>query len=436
MITLSAASSSRSAGRRARVLQRASGALAAIAAAALLAACGGGEPERVGLMAERMAQAAASAPADGRRQALAAAQLTDVPAASITDFYAWAEWKLADILPAAGVVQVERELIGQTFVIRVYTTGFVIAVGRGNGDVYALPPSEGAAVIALGRLADFAPEVAATVCNYRPDSCTAVSGGTVGTPSYGRPLLVTLTGIGVNANLALSSPGCSGFTLSTTPPNASTPATAYYTCTVTGQGAQEVTVTRTLDNRVLTALPYTVPAPQVTMTLSNNAGTTGDVVITLSPAQAPVTVNNFLQYVNSGFYDGTAFHRHSPGFVLQGGGYAAPLTPGGAVPPLKATNAPIALEVNRGLSNTVNTVAMARTNVLNSATSQFFVNLGNNAFLDTASGGYAVFGSVTAGTALLAQITAAPCTPWPQLLPQGDCTPVPNFVITSARQTR
>lgn len=179
-------------------------------------------------------------------------------------------------------------------------------------------------------------------------------------------------------------------------------------------------------------------APQVTLTLSNGGAVSGDVVVTLDSARAPVTVANFLAYVNAGFYDGTVFHRHAPGFVLQGGGYTGPLTAGGTLPTLKTTNAPIVLEDNVGLSNQCLTVAMARTGVADSATSQFFVNLANNTFLDrtTTARGYAVFGSVTSGNAVLTAAINASCTPWTALLPVGDCLPSPNITITRARQTR
>ncbi len=182
-------------------------------------------------------------------------------------------------------------------------------------------------------------------------------------------------------------------------------------------------------------------APQVTLTLSNGAGVSGDVVLTLDSARAPVTVANFLAYVNAGFYDGTIFHRYSPAFVLQGGGYAGPLTAGGAVPAPKATNANITLEDNTGLSNLCLSVAMARTGTPNSANSQFFVNLTNNTFLDRTGSadnqrGYAVFGSVTSGNAVLTAAINANCTAWTALLPVGDCLPSPNITVTRARQTR
>ena len=131
-------------------------------------------------------------------------------------------------------------------------------------------------------------------------------------------------------------------------------------------------------------------------------------------------------------------HRVSPGFVIQGGGYAAPVTNGS--PALKATNAPIALETNTGLSNTQWTVSMARTTAPNSATSQFFINLvDNSSFLDATSAGtgYAVFGNVTgATTATVTSIVNAPCTAIPSFLPAGDCTPIPNVTVISAVQTQ
>lgn len=179
--------------------------------------------------------------------------------------------------------------------------------------------------------------------------------------------------------------------------------------------------------------------PQVTLAVTNGAGVTGNVVVTLHINHAPITVANFLAYVNKGYFNGTVFHRHVPGFVIQGGGYAGPLVAGGPAPTPKATDAPIALEVGKGLSNLRNSLAMARTSVLNSATSEFFINLGNNSNLDTAAGGYAVFGTITSGTEIVTAMQAAPCSAWPALFGIGDataCLPSPNITITSATQTR
>ncbi len=173
--------------------------------------------------------------------------------------------------------------------------------------------------------------------------------------------------------------------------------------------------------------------PQVTLTVSNGAGVDGTIVITLVPEHAPQTVANFLNYVNSGFYDGTIFHRKDAGFVFQGGGFQGPVAPTDNPVP-KQTNPPIPLEIK--VSNVQGTVAMARTSALNSATSQFFINLGNNTFLDYNNGGYAAFGYITDMT-FVAGMAQAPCVS--AVVTGGGslgCLPVPNLVIVSAEQTR
>jgi peptidyl-prolyl cis-trans isomerase A (cyclophilin A) len=118
----------------------------------------------------------------------------------------------------------------------------------------------------------------------------------------------------------------------------------------------------------------------------------GSFTIELFPKEAPVTVENFLQYVDDGFFDGTTFHRIVPGFVIQGGG----LTPDFQN---KQTRAPIANEAKNGLKNKRGSLSMARTSDINSATSQFFVNLSDNELLDHGPRdfGYAVFARVTEG---------------------------------------
>jgi peptidyl-prolyl cis-trans isomerase A (cyclophilin A) len=175
--------------------------------------------------------------------------------------------------------------------------------------------------------------------------------------------------------------------------------------------------------------------PQVTFNITNGAGVTGQLVITLVPEHAPKTVANFLAYVQSGFYVGTIIHRNQAGFVLQGGGYQSPVATTDT-PTHKATNAPIELEVK--VSNVLGTVAMARTSAPNSATSEFFINLGNNSALDYSGGGYAAFGYISNLT-LVNAMTQAPCEPWAFLGTGANslgCLPVPNLVITAAAQTR
>lgn len=265
----------------------------------------------------------------------------------------------------------------------------------------------------------------------------AVSAGALDNPAdpprYRRLMLVTVDGLGLEQGLALSAPGCTGFAEAAAP-YFSTGLRAYFTCSVTAVGPQRVSVAATQGGGTLGGVDVDVPQPQVTLTVDNGSAVAAGLVLTLDPTRAPVTVDNFLDYVRAGWYDGTVFHRHAPDFVLQGGGYAGPLDPA-VVPTLKPTNAPIALEVGRGLSNLRYSVAMARTGAPDSATSQFFINLADNVSLDTAGGGYAVFGTLTSGTDRLAAMQAAPCEPAPWL-GAGECLPLPNLRITAAAQTR
>ena len=267
-----------------------------------------------------------------------------------------------------------------------------------------------------------------------------VSAATTSTVRYGDSLLITLVGSGLDQALSLSSFSCKNFVRSSTAPNISSATTAYYNCTVSGAtGARSISVSG--GGVTAASVPITVPVPEVTMIVSNGAGVAGTLVITLAPERAPITVDNFLAYVRSGFYNGTAFHRNGRSatggdFVLQGGGYNAPISATALFPAPKPVNAPIALE--SGLSNLRYTVAMARTSMLNSATSEFFINTANNAFLDTSGGGYAAFGTVTTGVSLVDAMSAAPCNVSTLNFGAGsiDCVPQPNLVIASAQQTR
>lgn len=123
--------------------------------------------------------------------------------------------------------------------------------------------------------------------------------------------------------------------------------------------------------------------------------TKGNITIELDAEKAPKTVENFISYVNSGFYDGTIFHRVIPSFMIQGGGFDTDMKQ-------KPTNDPIPNEANNGLKNVKGSIAMARTTAPHSATAQFFINVVDNANLDFSSEsphgwGYAVFGQVTDG---------------------------------------
>jgi cyclophilin family peptidyl-prolyl cis-trans isomerase len=153
--------------------------------------------------------------------------------------------------------------------------------------------------------------------------------------------------------------------------------------------------------------------------------TMGDIVIELNEKAAPITVKNFLTYVEEGFYDGTIFHRVIPNFMIQGGGFTPDMAQ-------KKTHPPIANEASNGLKNDRGTIAMARTNNPNSATSQFFINHKNNDPLNYAgpnNPGYAVFGKVVEGMGVVEKIALVKTT---QKGPHAD-VPVEPIVIKSAK---
>ena len=129
----------------------------------------------------------------------------------------------------------------------------------------------------------------------------------------------------------------------------------------------------------------------------------GDITLELEPEKAPITVENFLNYVDSGFYDGTVFHRVIPNFMIQGGGMTSNLSQ-------KSTRPAIKNEAENGLKNDAGTIAMARTSAPDSATAQFFINLKDNDFLNHGARdfGYAVFGHVTQGMDVVKKIGAVP----------------------------
>lgn len=155
-------------------------------------------------------------------------------------------------------------------------------------------------------------------------------------------------------------------------------------------------------------------APRVRLTTTH-----GDMVIELANDRAPATVDNFLQYVDDGFYDGTIFHRVIEGFMIQGGGFTANYQ-------RKNTRAAISNEANNGLRNQRYTVSMARTNAPHSATAQFFINTEDNKNLDhsgrTARGwGYAVFGRVVEGQEVvdkISQVSTGPGGPFSRDAPR------------------
>ena len=153
----------------------------------------------------------------------------------------------------------------------------------------------------------------------------------------------------------------------------------------------------------------------------------GAFTVELFPKEAPISVENFLRYVDDGHFDGTIFHRIVPGFVIQGGGLDAQFRN-------KRTRAPIRNEAKNGLKNQRGTLSMARTSEVDSATSQFFVNLSDNDFLDHSARdfGYAVFGRVTEGMDVVDKIAAVKTG-----RRQGyQDAPLEDVVVVSARVSR
>jgi peptidyl-prolyl cis-trans isomerase A (cyclophilin A) len=157
------------------------------------------------------------------------------------------------------------------------------------------------------------------------------------------------------------------------------------------------------------ATPLAAVAQKVKLSTS-----AGDIVVELDAAKAPKSVANFVQYVKAGHYTNTVFHRVIDSFMVQGGGMTADLAE-------KPTRAPIALEAGNGLSNLRGTLAMARTGVPDSATAQFFINVVDNPRLDSAGGGYAVFGKVVEGMDVVDKI---------RMVPVGNKGPYQNVPVT------
>ncbi|MFM7002202.1 MAG: peptidylprolyl isomerase [Limnohabitans sp.] len=237
---------------------------------------------------------------------------------------------------------------------------------------------------------------------------------------YGQTAVLSLSGDPQISALKITADKCNNMVLDAV----STATTRTARCTVTGTGDLKFSVTNTSGGTTFYTQTVSVPEPQVTLVTS-----LGTVVMELNPTAAPITVKNFLSYVNQSpsFYNGTIFHRIEPtgNYVIQGGGYTSG-------PTLKtAPNPAITLETSAtSLKNLKYSIGMARTSVFNSATSQFFVNLRDNTgfdYVNANSPGYAVFGKVTSGTAVVDTIAQQPT--------QGS-VPVTDITITSATQTQ
>lgn len=215
---------------------------------------------------------------------------------------------------------------------------------------------------------------------------------------YGKQATIYVGGIHLRADMVADlGAGCTSPSFA----QSSTTELAILNCTVVTVGDLPLTL-RTASGETLLQTSFTVPKPQVLLSIGQSAMT-----FELDPIAAPRSVDNFLTYVAAGFYKDTLFHRVIPGFVIQAGGFTS-----GMVPKTEL-NPAIVLESNNGLSNLRGTLAMARTSVPDSATSQFFINLVDNTQLDyqsAGSPGYAVFGTVVSGMDVADTIASQPTT--------------------------
>ena len=224
-----------------------------------------------------------------------------------------------------------------------------------------------------------------SACGGGSGFAPVVTGVKVQSIQYGKTATIYIGGKDLRSSLTVDTGGAC-----TNPSYASNSNTdtLVLNCVITKAGDFSLNV-QSSEGQIIYSSLVNVPLPQVTLITSK-----GSITLELDPNRAPISVNNFLSYVSKGFYRNTLFHRVIPNFVVQGGGYTT-----GMVKKIDQAG-PIELESNKGLSNLRGTLAMARTNLPNSATSEFFINLIDNVSLDfknTANPGYAVFGKVIQG---------------------------------------
>jgi len=215
--------------------------------------------------------------------------------------------------------------------------------------------------------------------------------------NYGARAEFDFLGSYLDKGLSASIPNCTGQT-----PAFISPVHQVLTCTITAVGDLTIEV-KGGSGAVIYSKTFTVPAPRTALVTSM-----GNIIVELDPTAAPLSVNNFLRYVQSGFYTNTLIHRVIPGYVIQGGAFGPGLTikPGAL--------GPITLESNNGLSNQRGTIGMARNADPNSASSQFYFNVADNLFLDykdSSNPGYAVFGKIVEGLEAMDAIGAVPTAP-------------------------
>jgi peptidyl-prolyl cis-trans isomerase A (cyclophilin A) len=248
-----------------------------------------------------------------------------------------------------------------------------------------------------------------------------ITGVTVDRLSYGRLSTFTVAGTNLANGVTFAATGCDGVVAQA----GGTATQQVITCTPNKELSVRLAA-RSAGAEFFNST-QAVPKPRVTLTT-----TMGTVVIELEPTVVQLTVDNFLAYTNAGFYDGTIFHRVIPGFVVQGGGFTGVV--GTTLTAQTGARPAIALETNKGLSNTRGTIAMARRPAFDSATSQFFFNSVNNLALDyqsAASPGYAVFGRIVSDLAVIDAMSAVARR---TVGVNGD-VPVTDIVVQTAAQT-
>ena len=259
-----------------------------------------------------------------------------------------------------------------------------------------------------------------SACGGSSEFAPVITGVKVQSLKYGYTSTIYLGGKDLRSSITVdSNGGCTNPSFATN----STTDTLVLNCGVKVVGDLPLTI-KSEDGTVIYTTTLNVPKPQVTLFT-----TKGTVVLELDPSTAPISSNNFLSYVSKGFYTSTLFHRVIAGFMIQGGGYTT------GVVKKTGQSAPIELESNKGLSNARGTLAMARTNVFNSATSEFFINVVDNTFLDyknAANPGYAVFGKVVQGMDVVDKIVAEPTG----VLNGFADVPLTDVVISLALQTQ
>lgn len=269
--------------------------------------------------------------------------------------------------------------------------------------------------------------VALVACGGGSGFPPVVTAFRVQTVQYSRSAVIQVGGNDLRSNMTVDTGGAC---ISSFSSNSST-SLLVVNCTVVKVGDMVFTLKDGSGN-VVYQTTVTVPKPQVALTTS-----AGNFTLELDPATVPTTVNNFLGYVNSGFYANTLFHRvglvSGVLSIAQGGGFTTGMVQ------KEGLNAPIALESNKGLSNLRGTVAMARTRVADSATSQFYINLVDNTQLDyqnTDEPGYAVLGSVVQGLNVLEAIASQPTKKVAVGAIVYENVPVTDVTIISATQIK